>query len=150
MRYDGGHKRDDDLITALAPHVRWVPVCPEVLAGLGVPRPPIRLVTAGADVRVQEVEAGTDRTAALQGAAEAVLAVATAEGVRGIVAKARSPSCGVGDAKRVEPSGAPGASGDGFVVAALRAAFPGLPVESEATLASAAAREAFLARLRAT
>jgi len=44
VRYDGGHKRDAFLVDTLGPFVEWVPVCPEVEVGLGVPRPAIRLV----------------------------------------------------------------------------------------------------------
>ncbi|HMK22842.1 MAG TPA: DUF523 domain-containing protein, partial [Terriglobales bacterium] len=48
VRYDGGHKRDDYLARVLGRQVEWVPVCPEVEAGFGVPREPMRLVgTAG-------------------------------------------------------------------------------------------------------
>src|SRR5262249_61934374 len=44
VRYDGGHKRDDALLRGLGDDVEWIPVCPEVELGLGVPRPPIILV----------------------------------------------------------------------------------------------------------
>ena len=44
VRYDGDHKRDAFLVDTLGPFVEWVPVCPEVEVGLGVPRPAIRLV----------------------------------------------------------------------------------------------------------
>src|SRR5256886_15629531 len=43
VRYDGGHKRDPFLAETLGRFVEWVPVCPEVELGLGVPREPIRL-----------------------------------------------------------------------------------------------------------
>ena len=44
VRYDGGHKRDAFLTDTLGPFVEWVPVCPEVEIGLGVPRDTLRLV----------------------------------------------------------------------------------------------------------
>ena len=44
VRYDGGHKRDTILIATLGSLVEWVPVCPEVEAGMGTPREPIHLV----------------------------------------------------------------------------------------------------------
>ncbi|OLD64465.1 MAG: hypothetical protein AUI47_05820 [Acidobacteria bacterium 13_1_40CM_2_68_5] len=43
VRYDGGHKRDSIIIEALGCLFEWVPVCPEVEAGLGVPREPLAL-----------------------------------------------------------------------------------------------------------
>ena len=150
VRYDGRHKQDAGLLAAFAPHVRWVPFCPEVLAGLGVPRPPIRIVTGAAGATVREVESGDDRTAALGGAIQQVLATLAAEDVRGVVCKARSPSCGVGDAETFDEDGRAVGVSDGVVVAAVRAARPELPIASEAELASPSAREAFLARVRAT
>ena len=44
VRYDGGHKRDALLISTLGAIVEWVPVCPEVEAGMGTPREAIDLI----------------------------------------------------------------------------------------------------------
>src|SRR3990167_66386 len=44
VRFDGGHKRDKFLTDVLGPYVEWVPVCPEVEAGLGTPREAMRLI----------------------------------------------------------------------------------------------------------
>ena len=44
VRFDGGHKRDNFLTEVLGRYVEWVPVCPEVEAGLGTPREAMRLV----------------------------------------------------------------------------------------------------------
>jgi uncharacterized protein YbbK (DUF523 family) len=52
VRYDGGHKRNAFLLEELALHVRFVPVCPEVGIGLGVPRESIRLVRRGDRIRL--------------------------------------------------------------------------------------------------
>ena len=38
VRYDGRHNRDNFLTGVLGRYVEWVPVCPEVEAGLGTPR----------------------------------------------------------------------------------------------------------------
>ena len=38
VRYDGGHKRDRYLTDTLGRYVEYVPVCPEVEAGFGIPR----------------------------------------------------------------------------------------------------------------
>ena len=47
VRFDGGHKRDAFLTDILGRYVEWVPVCPEVEAGLGTPREAMRLVGGG-------------------------------------------------------------------------------------------------------
>ncbi len=44
VRYDGGHKRDYFLSETFGRYVEWVPVCPELEVGMGVPRESVRLV----------------------------------------------------------------------------------------------------------
>ena len=44
VRYNGGHVKDDFLVNTLGQYVQWVPVCPEVEMGMGVPRENVRLV----------------------------------------------------------------------------------------------------------
>ena len=44
VRFDGGHKWDRYLTGTLGEYVEYVPVCPEVECGLGVPRESMRLV----------------------------------------------------------------------------------------------------------
>jgi uncharacterized protein YbbK (DUF523 family) len=44
VRYDGGHSLDRFLTDTLGKYVEYVPVCPEVECGLGVPRESMRLV----------------------------------------------------------------------------------------------------------
>src|SRR2546427_7269659 len=61
-RYEGGHKRAGALLRALGADVEWVPVCPEVELGLGVPRPPILLVGSPSSLRLVEPESGRDLT----------------------------------------------------------------------------------------
>jgi uncharacterized protein YbbK (DUF523 family) len=38
VRFDGGHKLDQYAAGTLGQYVEWVPVCPELEMGLGVPR----------------------------------------------------------------------------------------------------------------
>jgi uncharacterized protein YbbK (DUF523 family) len=69
VRWDGGHKRDRFLTDELGPFVLWVPVCPEVEVGLGTPRPTLRLVRRGDDVRMIEPKSGSDHTDAMSSTA---------------------------------------------------------------------------------
>ncbi len=50
-RYNGQSIRAR-FVPRLAEHVDLIPVCPEVEIGLGVPRPPVRLVAAGDEVKM--------------------------------------------------------------------------------------------------
>ena len=44
VRFDAGHKRDRYVTDTLADYFEWVPVCPEVELGLGIPRETIHLI----------------------------------------------------------------------------------------------------------
>jgi len=144
VRYDGGHKYEPSLIERLAAHVEWVPVCPELEVGMGVPREPIQLRTAGdgSRVRLVGVESGADWTDRMQAWASEKIAALEALGLSGFVLKSRSPSCG--------PQAVPVANGEsspGMFAQALMAAMPGLPVEDEERLRDSEARASFMARV---
>jgi len=151
VRFDGGHKRDVSLVDALGPHVRWVRVCPEVELGLGIPREPVRLVSVGQAIRMVAVETRLDHTDAMRAyATRRVRELARAD-LSGYILKAKSPSCGLRDVDLVmdDVAGAVRAKGMGLFAAALREALPDLPVEDEAGLTTADARQSFLARVHA-
>lgn len=147
VRHDGGHRRRDHLLAACEGRVRWLPFCPEVEAGLGVPRPPVQLQEGAGGLRVVEVDGGAEHTPALRVAVRALVEGLRAAGVAGCVLKARSPSCGLRDVPRFDARGAPRGAGDGLAAAALRVAFPSLPIVTDEELSEPAALEAFLAGL---
>ncbi|HET9963342.1 MAG TPA: DUF523 domain-containing protein, partial [Nitrospiraceae bacterium] len=60
VRFDGGHKRDSFLTDLLARYVEWIPVCPEVEAGLGTPREAMRLVGDAGHPRLITIKSGGD------------------------------------------------------------------------------------------
>src|SRR5687768_16809514 len=62
VRFDGGHKRDAFLVEVFGRYVEWVPVCPEVEMGLGVPRETMRLESHGGEVRLITPKTGADHT----------------------------------------------------------------------------------------
>ena len=66
VRFDGGHKRDRFLTDILAPYVEWVPVCPEVELGMGIPRESIRLVRDDGALRLRAERSGKDHTRAME------------------------------------------------------------------------------------
>ena len=146
VRYDGGHKHDRYVTGVLGRYFEYVPWCPEALAGLGVPRPPIRLTgDPGAPRAVRVADASTDMTDALL----AVANRATREmgTLRGYIFKRGSPSCGMA---RVKVYGAPGKSprmGQGVFARAVMQAHPLLPCEEEGRLNDAPLRESFVERV---
>ena len=74
-----------------------VAVCPEVLAGLGVPRRSINLCKKDNRVHVIQDETSLDVTVALEGASDEFFS--TLGDVDAFILKSRSPSCGLGTTK---------------------------------------------------
>jgi uncharacterized protein YbbK (DUF523 family) len=148
VRWDGGHKRDAELIRELGRRVEWVPVCPEVEVGMGVPRPPLHLLR-GEDgaIRMLENESGHDHTAAMRAYALRRAGELARLGLCGYVLKSRSPSCGLAGVELRRASAPPRNDGRGLFAQALAEALPWLPVEEEEKLRDTALREAFLARV---
>jgi uncharacterized protein YbbK (DUF523 family) len=107
VRFDGGHKHDRFLTDVLGRHVEWVPVCPEVELGLGVPRDTLRLVGAPDAPRLVQEKTGEDLTA---------------------------PSCGLLRVRVYRDNGVPAADGRGLFAEALVTGLPALPVEEEGRL----------------
>src|SRR4026208_617753 len=95
VRYDGGHKRDAFVSEVLGRFVEWVPVCPELESGLGVPRPPMRLVRDGRGVRMVEIQSGADRTRAVARWASARLRSLRTLALGGDILKKDAPGGGL-------------------------------------------------------
>jgi uncharacterized protein YbgA (DUF1722 family)/uncharacterized protein YbbK (DUF523 family) len=138
VRFDGGHKEDRFLTGVLARHVTWVPVCPEVEIGMGVPREAIRLVDDPRDdfgPRLVGTRSGTDHTDAMRAWARRRVRALDAQDLCGYVLKKDSPSCGMERVKLHSASGAPAArTGVGLYARALIDHAPLLPVEEEGRL----------------
>jgi uncharacterized protein YbgA (DUF1722 family)/uncharacterized protein YbbK (DUF523 family) len=147
VRYDGGHKRDAFLTETLGPFVEWVPVCPEVEIGLGVPRDTLRLVGAEDAPRLVVQKSGEDLTARMRRYAGTKAEELAALGLHGYVLKRASPSCGLFRVRVYREGGMPGGGGRGLFAAALVERFPALPVEEEGRLNDPAIRENFIERV---
>jgi len=142
-------------------------VCPEVLFGLGTPRPPVTLVGPRDAPRLRARDGGEDFDGGMRALCAELARRALREGCCGAVLKARSPSCGLGDAERFAdgeafarwggwpapagdpPPGAVFADGWGLLADALRRADPELPLVADEAFADPGARAAFLARCEA-
>jgi uncharacterized protein YbbK (DUF523 family)/uncharacterized protein YbgA (DUF1722 family) len=146
VRFDGGHKRDPFLVDTFGRYVEWVPVCPEVEAGFGVPRESMHLRQVDAQVRLVTTKTGIDHTDAMQRYASRRVAALAAHDLCGYVLKKNSPSCGMERVKIYRRSG-PVGSGRGLFAAALLEAFPHLPVEEEGRLSDPRLRENFVERV---
>jgi uncharacterized protein YbbK (DUF523 family) len=133
VRHDARDKKcDHAVLRRWIEQGRVVSVCPEMLGGLGTPRPPAEIVNDGS--RRVVTREGRDVTHAFEDGARAAADEARANDVRIAILKANSPSCGSSfiydgtfSGTRVE--------GDGITAALLRE--NGIVVFSEEELEAA-------------
>jgi uncharacterized protein YbgA (DUF1722 family)/uncharacterized protein YbbK (DUF523 family) len=90
-----------DFVEKIKPYVNFVPVCPEVEIGLGVPRDPIRIVLVNGEKRLLQPATGLDFTEKMKSFSESFLHSLNA--VDGFILKSGSPSSGFKNVK-VYPS----------------------------------------------
>jgi uncharacterized protein YbbK (DUF523 family)/uncharacterized protein YbgA (DUF1722 family) len=147
VRFDGNHKRDAFLVEVFGRHVAWVPVCPEVEMGLGVPRETMRLERHGVDIRLVTPKTGADHTERLRTFAAQRLAALSEERLCGYILKKDSPSCGMERVRLYPNHDVPNRAGQGLFAAALMHRFPHLPVEEEGRLHDPRLRENFVMRV---
>ncbi len=147
VRYDGGHKRDPYVAEILDRYFHWVPVCPEVESGMGVPRETVRLVGTPEHPRLQGNLTGTDWTARMRRWTRSRLQDLASERLCGYIFKSGSPSSGLERVRIYSAAGRPAGTGPGFFAALFLRRFPRLPVEDERRLQAPAVRENFIERV---
>lgn len=146
VRYESSHKCDPLIVETLGELFDFVPICPEVAIGMGVPRPPIRLQGQPAQLRAVGVDdPELDVTIALRDYAKQI--APGLQNISGYIFKSRSPSCGIGDVQVYDNSGEPSALGVGIFAQALMSYWPLLPVTDECCLAQPEARADFVERV---
>ena len=114
----------------------YVPVCPEVEAGMGIPREPIHLELQGGRLVLLGDETRTEHTDLMTRFAKERVAQLRGMHLSGYIFKSKSPSCGV----TLVP-------GPGLFVQAIQNAIPGLPLIEERDLPSPTLRHQFLERV---
>jgi uncharacterized protein YbgA (DUF1722 family)/uncharacterized protein YbbK (DUF523 family) len=147
VRYDGGHKRDAYVADTLARCFRFVPVCPELDIGLGVPRDTLRLVRDGKEVRILAPASGIDHTTRMRDYARRRVRQLEELGLSGYILKKSSPSCGMTRVRTYTAGGVPAPSDRGVFADALMASMPLLPVEEDGRLNDPRLRENFIVRV---
>lgn len=131
-------------VSALAPYVEFVDVCPEADIGLGIPRDPLRIVAIAGVERLMQPATGRDVTDDMTAFATARLAQIGS--IDGFILKSRSPSCGVKDTKVYSPTPRSASFGHtkGLFAAEAARLFPGVPLEDVGRLTNVRIREQFL------
>lgn len=88
-KYNGGNNLSHEVLEFLKDY-DTVPVCPEELAGLGIPRTPVEILDG--EVRDRD---GNSVDAVLRGAVSQIMEQVRRENIRYAILKSRSPTCGV-------------------------------------------------------
>jgi uncharacterized protein YbgA (DUF1722 family)/uncharacterized protein YbbK (DUF523 family) len=146
VRYNADSKKPNEYVRNICEHFDTQAFCPEMGIGLGVPRPPIRLVGSEHAVRIVDVKTHQhDYTDQIQAYARQVLAQAPQ--LCGYILVKGSPSCGYGRVKRYSQEGQHLASDqNGVFAASLAATDPLLPLEDDGRLNDPGLRESFVTR----
>jgi uncharacterized protein YbgA (DUF1722 family)/uncharacterized protein YbbK (DUF523 family) len=146
VRYNG-QMMTSNLVRSLKPLVEFIPVCPEVGAGLGVPREPVRIVKVSDGLRLIQPATRLDLTDRMNRFSQEFLKGLPE--VDGFILKSKSPSSAMKDAKiypstdKVSPLG----KGPGFFGGAVVERFGHLAVEDERRLLNPRIKEHFLTKL---
>ncbi len=150
VRFNGGHKHAPFCTQVLSQWFEFVPICPEVEIGLGVPREPIRLVMEDNSVHAKNVtDQSYDYTEQLTSLA--TQRIPELADVCGYIFMQKSPSCGLFRVKAYLPTGMPHNEPQvGIYAKAIDEALPLLPKEEAGRLNDMHLRENFIIRVFAT
>lgn len=144
VRYDGGHKHDRYLAEVLGRVIEWVPVCPEVEAGLETPREPMQLVGTVGRTKLLTLTTRQDRKNLLESFSHRRISELKSMNLSGYVFKARSPSCGTEQVPLYDRYGNVTPRGTGLFARRFRNEFPLISVTDEGHLADPLSRRHFL------
>jgi uncharacterized protein YbgA (DUF1722 family)/uncharacterized protein YbbK (DUF523 family) len=147
VRWNAGHKLDRFLTNTLGQFVDYVPVCPEVEAGFGVPRESMRLVGDPENPRLITFKSKTDQTDQMQRWARKRVKELEKEDLHGFIFKCDSPSSGMIRVKVYTEKGMPVKKGVGMFAREFMAHFPLIPAEDDGRLHDAKIRENFIERI---
>jgi uncharacterized protein YbgA (DUF1722 family)/uncharacterized protein YbbK (DUF523 family) len=147
VRFDGGHKRDRFVTDTLGQFLEFVPVCPEMECGLGVPRESMRLVGKPESPRLVTNRTKIDHTERMITWARKRVQELEKEDLCGFIFKSRSPSSGMERVRVYNEKGIPEKKGVGMFARIFMEHFPLLPVEEDGRLHDIKLRENFIERI---
>ncbi|MCL9780828.1 DUF523 and DUF1722 domain-containing protein [Vibrio sp. S4M6] len=146
VRFDSGHKNLKFCSEELAQFAEFMPVCPEVGIGLPIPRPTIRQIQCGEEIKVSRPDGTGDVTQDLIDFAKAHSN--KCDDLSGFIVCAKSPTCGMERVKVYHQNGQGSESnGIGVFTRQIMQALPLLPVEENGRLNDPILRENFITRV---
>lgn len=146
VRHDGSSKKNAYLLDTLSQYFELRLFCPEMGAGLGVPRPTMRLKRTETGVRLLDSrDPDKDHTKSLLEWSDKALP--GMDDLSGYVLKNASPSCGMERVKLYDHNDVPKKEATGIFAERLMQAYPNMPVEEEGRLNDSILRENFILRV---
>lgn len=146
-RWDGGiissHYTDK-----LKEYVNFIPICPELDIGLGVPRKPVRLIKQDTGILMLQQTTSADLTGKMNTFSSAYLT--RLQPIDGFLFKDRSPSCSISNVKiyaGTKKGSAVKLVGNGLFGNAFKKIFPLIPCASEGHLHNFMLREHFYTQI---
>ena len=132
----------------MEPYVNFIPVCPEVEIGLGVPRDPIHIVSIKDEEKLIQPASGNDLTEKMIKFTDSFLS--SLDEIDGFILKSRSPSCGIKDVKiypSLEKADPISSNNPGFFGRRVLEMFSDLAIEDDCQLNDIKIRQHFLKKL---
>jgi len=149
VRFDGGHKKNNFILSSLSNHIDFESVCPEMGAGFGMPRPTMQLRQKGKEIRLV-FSKQTENDVTDQLINYSVSKVIQLKHLDGFIFKKDSPSCGAFRVPVViHEEGFRNREGVGLFAKSFMQRHPLIPVEEEGRLNDAALCENFFERVYA-
>lgn len=144
-RFDGS-MISSEVVKAMMPYVEFIPICPEMAIGLGVPRDSIRLIDVDGTNHLIGNKTAIDYTDVMLDYVSQVAKTYNENSIDGFILKSRSPSCGIKDVKLYKTIGkAPciNKSSKGIFGGNIMDALQGISFEDEGRLTNFDIREHF-------
>ena len=127
VRYDGQSKTNTIVMEKLSKIFNLVPVCPEVEAGLGIPRPPVQLTGSIENPKlIGRDDPSIDVTSIIQNYCNTK--PAELNQLSGFIFKSRSPSCGLNSTPVYIDGHCATETSHGIFAKKLCETYPNLPV----------------------
>ena len=148
VRWNGGHRHDRYVQGILDRYFEYVPTCPEVDVGMGIPRETVALYGTLENPKMISKKSQTDWTKKMSDYTRDRIRELGNTGLCGYIFKSKSPSCGIGRVPVYsEFGGSKVRHGPGMFANSFIKILPLIPVEDEGRLHDPVIRENFIVRV---
>ena len=148
VRWNGDHKQDRYVREILGNYFEYVPVCPEMEVGMGVPRETVALYGTLEEPKMISKKSKIDWTERMNRYLKDRINQLTRDELSGYIFKSKSPSCGIARVPVFsETDRSKARHGAGMFANAFIKKFPLVPIEDEGRLNDAKIRESFIVRV---